>query len=255
MDDLFKDSRLRITRAKFHTEDFKGKSAEFVTNNPYKDVIEPNTEGPGRFLKLKMTAPVPAILSIIVAEIFWHLRSALDSAGYAVAKASGIADPGNAHFPFGDEGTEAAYARGKGRSRDLPKEIFTLMRQFKPYKGGNDLLWALNEVCNTSKHEILAATPLGFGKAFITHMEAKGGPALLLPTPVWNSGKNELLIVFLGAGAELDYDMTFFTDITFDDVPVVGGHPTLAVLNQLTRAIDGTMEAIELRTRELGIIT
>jgi hypothetical protein len=29
------------------------------------------------------------------------------------------------------------------------------LRRFKPYKGGNDLLWALNGICNVNKHRML----------------------------------------------------------------------------------------------------
>ena len=35
------------------------------------------------------------------------------------------------------------------------------MAAFKPYKGGNVPLWALNKLCNTSKHETLLIPFLG----------------------------------------------------------------------------------------------
>jgi len=34
-----------------------------------------------------------------------------------------------------------------GRAKDLPKEIHSLFCGFQPYRGGDDVLWALNEVC------------------------------------------------------------------------------------------------------------
>jgi hypothetical protein len=65
----------------------------------------------------------------------------------------------NAYFPFAkDAGLENAI---KGRSKDVPQEIYPLLRSFEPYQGGNEILGGLNMRCNADKHKML--TPVGTG--------------------------------------------------------------------------------------------
>jgi len=47
------------------------------------------------------------------------------------------------------------------------------MISFKPYKEGIDLLWALNELCNSQKHEIIIpfALDVGGGSSGNTYFE------------------------------------------------------------------------------------
>ena len=46
------------------------------------------------------------------------------------------------HFPFADRHYELERVI-KGRCKNVPPEIIHLIQTFKPYRNGNDLLWAL----------------------------------------------------------------------------------------------------------------
>lgn len=82
--------------------------------------MEKNAETGDYALKIKF-APQPTDWPVIVAEILEHLRHSLDQAMYAASRASGIARPKDAYFPFSDtpEGLENTI---KGLCKDVPKE-------------------------------------------------------------------------------------------------------------------------------------
>src|ERR1700686_642182 len=60
-----------------------------------------------------------------------------------------------AAFPFGKTATDLDNSV-RGRSKDLRPEIQTLLRSFNTYKGGNDLLYTLNDLANDCKHGLIA---------------------------------------------------------------------------------------------------
>jgi hypothetical protein len=82
------------------------------------------------------------------------MRDVLDLAGYGLAVASGAVDPQHTNFPFAPNAVKFE-EQVRGRCKDLPDDIVMLFRSLKPYKGGNDLLWALNCMAVTDKHKLL----------------------------------------------------------------------------------------------------
>ena len=158
MADPFDSSRRKIARAKEHLANLEGKVKEFVLSDPYARVVEPHPDKPEYFIhKIKLTKPLPSSFADIAGEMAQALRNALDNAGYAVAIASGCINPKFTAFPFA--GSVAQMANTLGRSKDIPQQIQSLFCGFQPYPGGDDLLWALNEICVTDKHKMLV--PIG----------------------------------------------------------------------------------------------
>jgi hypothetical protein len=145
MSDPFESSRQKFTRADKHFADLQREIDTFNQRNPYERVVEPHPDRPGHTVqKIRMTQEIPANIADIAADIVISLRSALDNAGYAIATAAGVKNPKHAAFPFAGSVTKMPSALG--RCKDIPETIHSLFCGFQPYKGGNDLLWALNEV-------------------------------------------------------------------------------------------------------------
>jgi hypothetical protein len=168
--------------------------------------------------KVKFTKPLPYSLRGIAFDAAGNLRSSLDRAGFAVAVAAGTKG-GKAHFPFGGNLGDV-HAKAKGGSRDIPKEVFDAMVACKPYKGGNDTLWAINRLCNTSKHEILV--PLGAESGgFTMQPTVMKGPLSI--TNRWDSSKNELEVARLSKGAAMQGDFGFKFLIALGDIGRITG--------------------------------
>jgi hypothetical protein len=128
------------------------------------------------------------------------------------------------------------------------------MRKFQPYRGGNDLLWSLNELCNTCKHETLVAVPMGIGRTWVRTFDVTGGEATLLPTPIWDRAKNEVVMAVIGPGAQLNYDLDVAMDVCFDDIGALGGKPALVLLNRLIDRVTQGIALIALEARRLGYV-
>jgi hypothetical protein len=155
MADPFESSRLKIARAKQHVKDLETGIQSFIGSEPYECVSEADPNDADRFHhKINLVKPLPKGLAVFAGEASNCLREALDNSGYALAAATGKPDSRSCAFPF--SGSSADFERSaRGRCKDLRDGIFALLRRFKPYKGGNDLLWALNGICNVNKHRML----------------------------------------------------------------------------------------------------
>src|SRR5579871_4093 len=210
MSDTLYSPRRRLCLAKERIEDLKREIAAFWRGNPYVQVIEDDPQRKGyRLYKIKLVKELPASIADIACAIAGHLRSALDQAGYAVALAA--APPGTkpkrTAFPFA--GSEGHMNNSLGRCQDLPQEIRALFCTFKPYKGGDDLLWALNTMRNTNEHMVLVPVSTVVQRPS-TKIRGTGFFQMTLPEyTVWDRCKQEVTFLTLGPGATFPYDFAF----------------------------------------------
>ena len=219
--------------------------------NPYERVIEPHPDKPDHVIhKIKMTKEIPAPIADITGDVVNNLRNALDNAGYAVAVASGKVDPKFTAFPFA--GSVGQMANSLGRSKDVPKEIQSLFCRFQPYLGGDDILWALNEICNGDKHKMVIPIGTGIIRAGVG-IEVMG--KFSMPNVhIWDRAKNEMELVTLGADAKFNYHFQFSFFVAFNNIQIVDGEPILGVLDQLVGRVERILVCIEAESRRLGII-
>jgi hypothetical protein len=257
MSDPFASSRSRLAWAKETLiPDLNKRLWEFNNLNPYAKVIEPDPQKPDwEIHKIKLVQPFPEAFANIASDVVVNLRSALDNAGYAIAVATGKPDARNTAFPFAKD--VANMASSIGRSADLPKEIQSLFCGFQPYRGGNDFLWALNELCNGNKHKFLTSMGTIMWRGAVA---VKGfGRPFSMPDPhKWDSANNEMVVVRLGPiqvpDATWNYDFDFFPFVAINEIPVVEGKPVLAVLSQFCLIVNNILTAIEAESRRLGIV-
>jgi hypothetical protein len=257
MTDHFASSRSKLGWAKENLfPDLHRRIGEFHSLNPYAKVVEPDPQTPGwEIHKIKLVQPFPKAFGNITSDIVVNLRSALDNAAYTIAAATGTPNGRNSAFPFAKDVDHMV--SGIGRSADLPKEIQSLFCGFQPYRGGDDLLWALNELCNGNKHKFVTPiqTVMWRGHAFA---EGFGRPFSMPDPPKWNSTDNEMVVISFGpivvSNATWDYDFDFFPNVVIHEIPVVAGEPVLGVLYELCLKVESILAAIEAESRRLGFI-
>jgi hypothetical protein len=143
MPDPFESAHRKIARAREHATELEREFQAFLIEPPYETFSEPHPQIPQRIVhKVRLARPLPAKLSEIAGDMIGNLRETLDHAVFGVAVASGCSHPRNAYFPFSS--TQAGFeANLKGRCKDVPQEIYSLLREFEPYEGGNEVLFAL----------------------------------------------------------------------------------------------------------------
>jgi hypothetical protein len=253
MPDIFESSRQKIAWAEKRLTELEREISDFGQLNPYEQVTEPHPDKPGHVVhKIKLTYALPPAIAHITGEVANSLRSALDNAGYSIAVAAGCVNPKSSAFPFAGSADGMSKAIG-GRCKDIPQPIQSLFCGFQPYPGGNYLLWALNEICNTDKHKI--AIPFGTG-AYPIGVSARGtGGYMCIPTPhIWDSAKNEMTLITLGPGVKFDYEFDFRFFVAFGEIKLVAGKPVVSVLNAVGSIVQGVLVAIEAESRRLGFV-
>jgi hypothetical protein len=247
MSDIFHSSKYMIARAKHHLSDFERQLDEFFKTNPYESVVDIDTNTSEKVQKLKLVKPLPAVLPAIAADTVNNLRSALDQAIFAISSTIGVK---KTYFPFAKDGAHFQNAV-KGRCKDLPQEITDLICTFKPYKGGNNLLWALNELSNTNKHAIICPTAMVAGERHIKYMKISGNIAC--EPPVWDRLKNEMELFrqSLDSVVEFNFDLTLYVAVC--NVEFVDGQEAQVVLNEFVRIVEDVITALEAESNRLGI--
>jgi len=198
------------------------------------------------------------MLPCILFDIASNLRAALDQAGYAATVASGNIKLEKTNFPFADSLANLNNNIDGPRNvcRDLPPEITAIFRGFKPYKGGNDPLWALNKLCNTKKH--CALVPLQIGSATVFFVSDVIGDnwssSTVSPNSFglgWNPEKNEITLTTTPPGVtpKITADVAF--NIAIEGIETIVGEQATHVLHAMSGIVERVLMATEAECRRL----
>jgi hypothetical protein len=248
--DPLESSRQKISWAEKRFDDLHREIEEFLQMDPYEHITEPHPDKPGyQVQKFKLTKHLPPSIPNITSEVAQNLRNALDNAAYSVAVAAGVTDPKNCAFPFA--GSLDSMRSSIGRAKDVTKEMQSLFVGFQSYLGGDDLLWALNEIAIADKHK----TVIPIGSATVRFgVNIQGTGYFEMPDPhVWDRAKNEMVLITLGPGAECNYQFGLHLFVAFNDIRVVDGKNVLKVLFETGFKVKTIIDTIEFEARRLRI--
>jgi hypothetical protein len=247
--DPFESPKRQLRRGKRDVERLKKRFDTFLKNVRHTKVSEIDPKTGETVIKMRFNRRIPKSFSDTAYTVIDALRSALDQTGYAAAIASGKTDPKYTQFPIGND--LAGLKTGiKGRCKHLPPEIVTLFRSFDPYKGGNDTLWALNKLRH-SFHTAIIPNTLTTGGMHLRDVRITQGP-VSIPTPVWDSAKNEIAFLRLGPGAVAHYNLAVALTISFDKIEFLQQRPIFGVLREMAAEVERVLTATEAECRRLG---
>jgi hypothetical protein len=252
MADILSSPKSMLRRAEQQIRDLEGEIEHFMQEKPWSNVVEKDANGIDNVHKVRFTARLSEDLSHIIFEAANNLRAALDQIGFAVATAAGKSDPKSCKFPMGP--TEADMRNNaKGGCKDLPTDVVTLFESFKPYKGGNDALWALNELANGPKHKLLKPVAVG-GAAFSIKSGVFSGSAAI-PFPEWDREKNEIIFLRTKDGTQVEYNANVAFSVTLDDVhEILRGKDPAAALRAMAREVAEVINLTETSCKAIGLI-
>lgn len=242
----FASPREVLDRARDNTKELETRIREFFGRNPYARVIESDRSTGEILHKARLTAQLPGKFTAVLKDAISNLRDSLDHTVYASCIALGRTDPETTKFPFADTGRQ--FEGELWALKEVSPAIWQAIERFRPYQGGNDLLWALNKIRNTKTHRILV--PVGHAPAGVQFpvLKAVSIPNAALEMKfcnVWDAAKNEVLYMRLPQGCELEYKVNIAFDVTFGDVPVLAGQPVIGVLSALINECERVLLSIE----------
>ena len=255
MADIFKSPKSMLSRAKRHLADLEAQIKAFMHDKPWNVVIEKDVDGTTNVLKIKFTKRLSEDLPHIIFDCANNLRSALDQAAFAIGIKHMGSQPKAAKFPFGPSERDMLNNLAGG-CKDLPAEIRDLFKGFKPYKGGNNAIWALNELCNAPKHKTLYPVVIGSGGASLGGNFAIGSGGIRLQSPAWDSEKNEVEFVRFPDGAiQGNPNFNFALTVAFDEVDeVIRSQNPIGALRAMTGEVERILVATERECRRIQLI-
>ena len=123
----------------------------FFQTNPYQVTANLNDDNTKQVWRFVLTRKLPHDLAIIAGEILHNLRSPLDQVACAVALFQGRSETGGC-FAFAK--TLDEFELELRKQKKLPPDAHELIRSAKPYRGGNDVLYALHHLNRNDKHRV-----------------------------------------------------------------------------------------------------
>jgi len=254
MDDPLASAKKKLTRAQQHSGDLETELKRFFENQPGTNVVEVDPTGQYKLFKVRFKNSIPDQITDITYDAVHNLRDSLDHIGYGIAVASGRNNPQHTNFPFAPDAAKFDQQM-RGRCKDLPDEIVSVFRSFKSYKGGNDLLWALNKVAVTNKHMLVNPMAAASHSMFIQNLTISGGqvPFGIGESARWDRSKNEITVMRLPAQAQIQANFGVQIFIAFGEVEVAGGQPVDRVLRAFIGEVKRVLVAVEAEARRIGI--
>jgi len=255
MTDVFHSPRLTLVRAHHHIADFERAIAKFKNDQPWAYIVDKESNPAEHIHKIKFERKLPDELPCILFDATNNLRAVLDQCGYAAAVAAGRPTDHIA-FPFSNSGVNFVNVVA-GRCKDLPTQIRSLFEGFKGYKGGNNILWALNEIANAKKH--LALIPLTIGGATATvylDVQHSGGNTTIRnfqnDALGWDAAKNEMILAFTPPLSSSNIRGHFTFDVAIEGIEIIRGQPLIRVLNEMSDIVKDVLVRTEAKCRRLG---
>ncbi|OGA54641.1 MAG: hypothetical protein A3F74_15310 [Betaproteobacteria bacterium RIFCSPLOWO2_12_FULL_62_58] len=232
--------KLKVERAKRHIDELEREIEVYRQTKPYSITPNIDTAAPGEVINIDLPKVVPMNLSVIAGDVLHNLRSALDQLVCRLAERSGANSTNGVYFPFGRDSAEFE-AAAKGKIKKLNAAAQTFIRELKPYKGGNDLLWSIHALNIMDKHRLLVPV----GSLATLRGVPVGEPLYGLMLPDFNALKEGTNKILLRPTPIYDHKIEFAFDIAFGDVEPVKDQSVLATLHQLSDLVSEIISLAE----------
>ena len=127
------------------------------------------------------------------------------------------------------------------------------MASYEPYPTGSALLYAINELCNASKHEIImpVVSIIGTEMPYIETSDAKH----FLPIMLYRGGEGEITYAIAERGLKWKYEADFSFRVCFGKVGAIAGRDVAENVDGMIRAVGMIVYEIEAESRKIGILT
>ena len=251
----FNNARLRIKWAKNDIANFERSAKRFFKNTKPTLVTDPDPDGIRELHKLRLSKKLPTTLTQKAISACENLRSALDLLAVDVARLASIPSVGDIHFPFSATAGDFKSRLNSRACRPLPDEIKALFASYEPYAGGSDLLWAINELANTSKHDSIIH--VGF-KTGIVLPYLETSDAMYLPIEIMegvhDSAENEIVFARTQRGLKWKYRLQGTFGVSFGKIERIEGKEVLPNLSAMVDAVTMIVNETEAECRRLGLI-
>lgn len=194
------------------------------------EIVTYNDEG-ARIARIKHSDPFPELLPLRVGDIITNIKSSLDYLAVELSKLKTGKKKNRAHFPIAGSYEEYQNLEVKLK-KQFSDEVIELFKEFKPYKGGNEVLYALSSFRNDNIHNFIL--PMGtLANASLSRIRVFHSNSGLIPPGPFKLDEG-VVISDLGLHGNIIYDdnaITVNASLIFWDVDeYLNGYDVLYVL-------------------------
>ncbi len=137
----------------------------------------------------------------------------------------------------------------RSKCEGVPKEIISFIKNLRPYKEGDTLLWAINDLCNTSKHRRLVPCAPVASALHITHLRGRVNFDRLK----WDANKKEIILFEALKDNPVDFDIAIDMNLAFGDFDFIGGRSAVPLLREMESKVSLIITGIDEKARQLGL--
>jgi hypothetical protein len=156
---LFHSSKLKIERANKHINDLAEWVLLFSKSDFYRLGIEFDANTGKNLLCLQFAKPIPANPALMIGDCVHNLRSALDLMMCEIVQLKGGKVTKYTRLPFQKTRDKLVSSIDGGIKKTIGPAIFDIcdliVNTVKPYRGGNDTLYAIHDLDIADKHRLL----------------------------------------------------------------------------------------------------
>lgn len=244
----------RVDWAKKHIESLHRAEEAFWQREPFRVDVRNNRLTGKHEYYLSKTSEIPSDIVLIAGDVLHNLRSALDNLAYALPLAPitpGKERSRRRQFPVVDSAEKYMSTDVRRGVETFRKDVVEALDGVRPYKGGNDTLWALNELNNINKHRLILTACLTNTAQGMTRSEQaevirkfrKANPAEPVPdvrgwlravpaAPLEAGG-----VLAIRSKSEVGRNMQFHFQIAFNEPEVLGCKPIIDALHEMSKAV------------------
>jgi hypothetical protein len=148
---------LKVERAKKHLRDLDEAIDQFLGTSPYGVGHRRDPETRRLVYFVRNVEPTPDCLPLLAGDAVQNLMGALDHLAYQMVccdTRDQPPKPNGIYFPIADN-AEKYRKEKRGKMLGALQETLDAIDALKPYKEGNEELWALHRLNNIEKHRLL----------------------------------------------------------------------------------------------------
>lgn len=242
--------------AKKDITDFERSAQRFFKNTKAIIVIEPDIDGIHELHKFRFSKNLPSTLTRKTISACENLRSALDLLAVEVARPANVpsANIEEIHFPFTATSRDFK-SRINGKScAPLPGKIKEHFASYEPYGDGSELLWAINELANTSKHHSIVHASIRTGVALPYISSTELHLPIEIIEGVSDSPKNEIVFARTERGLKWKYRLQVAFGVSFGKIERIEGKEIFPNLIAMADAATTIVNETEQVCREIGLV-
>lgn len=251
MTSLFNASKLKIKRANHHINDLQLALETFLKSDFYRLSIKKDPNGGNNVLEFKSTREMPWMIPLIIGDAIHNLRAALDLMTCEIVTMANQIPDKYTKFPFRETRQELESAIPGGKIKFAPQTIIDLITDtIKPYKGGNNPLYALNDLDIIDKHKLLIPTISVTSLVGVSIVDSGGNRFYDITLRVGQGGTLHPISTPHNINITNNGQPTF--NVFFDKGQVFEGQPVIPTLHQLSQLVSGIVQTIAKAYLTLG---